>query len=186
LRSGREFGAHGAIILDDFDVLQHLHAARAKPSDAENASDDHPITVPAPATPASSTDKRDRPLASHSREQSPPRRSSHLAPPVDKSVDRGGRTRAAHRASEQARLGTPLKRVVRKHVDNAQPIHITTTPDNYPVTSTGWSGIREKVTEQREYTIAELQHEHGMSVVHWDGRYVSTPLFIAYDKPSTE
>jgi hypothetical protein len=33
-----------------------------------------------------------------------------------------------------------------------------------------WSGIREKNTEQREYTIDELKEDFGMSVIEWDGR----------------
>ncbi|KAJ6454055.1 hypothetical protein C8R47DRAFT_1228809 [Mycena vitilis] len=167
LRSGREFGTHGAIILGDFDVLDHLQSARIKNNDAENASDDHPVVLPPPIRHAG---------LRRSRSLSPPRRSSRLAPPRDESIDREGRTRAAHRANEQARLNTPLKRVVRKHVDNAQPIEITTAPQDYPVTSTGWGGIRDKpTTQQREYTVPELQHTFGMKIVEWDGS-ASRPL----------
>ncbi|KAJ7025053.1 hypothetical protein C8F04DRAFT_1269659 [Mycena alexandri] len=170
LRSGKEFGTHGAILLADFDVLEHAQTARDKTSTTDLASDDHPIsTAPLPAP-----DKRTSPSV-RARSQSPPRRSARLVPTPDNSIDRGGRTRAARRASEQARLGTPLKRVVRNHVDNAQPIQISTAPADYPVTSTGWSGIREQVTEQREYTIAELQDEFHMTILPWDGR-TSRPL----------
>ncbi|KAF8125540.1 hypothetical protein K438DRAFT_2002046 [Mycena galopus ATCC 62051] len=49
-----------------------------------------------------------------------------------------------------------LKRVVRKHLAHVKPIHITTTPHNYPVTSTGWAGIRDKPSVQHEHTLAEL------------------------------
>ncbi|KAJ7715052.1 hypothetical protein B0H16DRAFT_1742268 [Mycena metata] len=172
LRSGKEFATHSAILLDDFDVLEHAHAARLKPSDAELASDDHPISPPPPLRPY---DRRDR-LPSRTRSESPPpRRSSRLAPPEDNSIDRSGRTRAAHRAAEQVRLGTPLKRVVRKHLNNAQPIHVTTAPTDYPVTSTGWSGIRDRDTQQRKYSIVELQQDFDMRVVEWDGR-TSRPL----------
>ncbi|KAJ7754860.1 hypothetical protein B0H16DRAFT_1722565 [Mycena metata] len=168
LRSGREFATH-AIVLDDFDVLEHAHAARARSSDADLASDDHPITTPV------TSGRRDR-LPPRSRSESPPpRRSSRLAPPIDDSIDRSGRTRAARRAAEQLHLGTPLKRVVRRHVSNAEPIHITTAPTDYPVTSTGWSGIRDRETQQREYTIPKLQREFGMRIVEWDGR-TSRPL----------
>ncbi|KAF7369404.1 hypothetical protein MVEN_00269400 [Mycena venus] len=160
LRSGKEFSPHGAIILDDFDVLQHVHVARAKNNVAENASDDHPISVPS---------RRER-ICPRSRSESP-RRSVRLALPVNNSIDRSGRTRAAHRANEQTRLGTPLKRVVRKHLANAQPINIDTSPDDYPVTSTGSGGIRDTKppVEPREYTIPELVESFGMSVVPWDG-----------------
>ncbi|KAJ7847180.1 hypothetical protein B0H13DRAFT_1907427 [Mycena leptocephala] len=155
LRSGKEFSTHGAILLEDFDVLEHLHAVRSKNNKAENARDDHPIVVPHPPTP----NRHDRPSA-RSRSCSPPRRS-----PRTESIDRAGQTRAARRASEQTRLGTPLKRVVRKHVANAQPIAITTTPQEYPVTSTGWGGIRERTIDQTEYTLAELQERFGMQII---------------------
>ncbi|KAJ7156207.1 hypothetical protein C8R46DRAFT_1226442 [Mycena filopes] len=62
---------------------------------------------------------------------------SSSTPPLHDSIDTAGRTRAARRAAEQARLATPLKRVVRKHVASAEAIHIHTAPSDYPVTSTG-------------------------------------------------
>lgn len=168
LRSGKEFSTHGAIVLQDFDVLQHLHTARTKANEADNASDDYPISVPGPGL---RIDRRD-PSPSPPRSHSPPRRSSRLAPPVNEAIDREGRTRAAHRATAQARLGTSLKRVVRKHVDNAEPIQITTNPEDYPVTSTGWAGIRDNDPDPHEYTLSELQQKHGMQLVEWDGRCV--------------
>jgi hypothetical protein len=78
-------------------------------------------------------------------------------------------------------LGTPLKLVVRKHIANARAIDIHTTPDDYPVTSTGWSGIRNAnpSVELREYTVAELVRDHGMSVLPWDG-WCSHSLFHFY------
>ncbi|KAJ7821399.1 hypothetical protein B0H14DRAFT_2599281 [Mycena olivaceomarginata] len=95
-------------------------------------------------------------------------RSPHLAAPA---MATGG---SVDCAGQQARLGTPLKRVVCRHMANAQPITIETTHDNYPVTSTGWGGIQETrlntSVELREYTITELVQDFGMSVVHWDGR----------------
>ncbi|KAJ7301490.1 hypothetical protein DFH08DRAFT_993725 [Mycena albidolilacea] len=148
LRSGKEFSPHGPILLHNFDILQH-HVAHAKPNLAET-----PWTItPSLHLPGS------------------PRRSVRLAPPVNKSIDRAARTRAAHRANEQIRSGTPLKLVVRKHIANARAIDIHTTPDDYPVTSTGWSGIRNAnpSVEPREYTVAELVRDHGMSVLPWDG-----------------
>ncbi|KAJ7794441.1 hypothetical protein B0H13DRAFT_1935216 [Mycena leptocephala] len=163
LRSGKEFAIHGAIVLQDFDVLEHLQTARAKTNDADNASDDHPVSVP-PAT--SRSDQRSSSVtASRSRSQSPPRRSARLAAPVDDSVDRTGRTRAAHRADEQRGSG-PL---------SSELFGGITSPDDYPVTSTGWSAIRKKNSEQREYTIDELKENFGMSVIEWDDS-TSCPL----------
>jgi hypothetical protein len=127
--------------------------------------DDHPVSVPS---------RRERTAARHlpprSRSESP-RRSARLAPPVNTSIDRAARTRAAHRAHEQIRSGTSLKLVVRKRIANAHPISIHTTPDDYPVTSTGWSGIRNAnpSVEPREYTITELVRDHRMTVLPWDG-----------------
>ncbi|KAJ7066854.1 hypothetical protein B0H15DRAFT_794250 [Mycena belliarum] len=170
LRSGREFATHGAILLDNFDVLEHLQTSH--PTNAADASaDDAPVSV----LRASRPDKRDA-GPSRSRSWSPPcRRSARLRGPVDDSLVCRLPTRAARRAAEQAALGTPLKRVVRKHVANAEPLHISTSPADYPVTSTGWGGIREKVTEQREYSLVELQQDFGMTLVPWDGQS-SCPL----------
>ncbi|KAJ7859669.1 hypothetical protein B0H14DRAFT_2577095 [Mycena olivaceomarginata] len=93
--------------------------------------------------------------------------SLRLAPPA---------AHVAHRASEQARLGTSLKRVICKHMANAQLINIETSPDNYPVTSTSQGGIHETKpsVKPQEYTIPELMNNHGMRVVQWDGCLVSS------------
>ncbi|KAJ7042743.1 hypothetical protein C8F04DRAFT_1175856 [Mycena alexandri] len=45
---------------------------------------------------------------------------------------------------------------------------------DYLVASTGWSGICDRDTQQREYSLSELQHLFGMRLVAWDGR--SRPL----------
>jgi hypothetical protein len=145
-----------------------VHVARAKNNVAENAGDEQPITV----TRGRASDWRIGRSPPLSRSHSPPCRSTRLAPRIDPSIDREGRTRAARRATEQARLGTTLNRVVLRHVANAQPIHINTTQEDYPVTSTGWGGIRDQPSaEQREYSILELR-SMGMHVVEWDGKYV--------------
>jgi hypothetical protein len=47
LRSGKEFSLHGTIILDNFDVFDHMQTARVRNDNIiENTLDDHPITVP--------------------------------------------------------------------------------------------------------------------------------------------
>ncbi|KAJ7078692.1 hypothetical protein B0H15DRAFT_954373 [Mycena belliarum] len=162
LRSGKEYTTHGAILLDDFDVLEHFHTARTSSNDADNLSDDAPVTIhPVRSRP----DKRALHRDARGRSQSP-RRSSRLAPPANTAR----RTRSARRALEQVALGTPLKRVMRKHVANAAPLHITTNPEDYPVTSTGWGGIRDKPVEPRQYSLAELKQDFGMTLVDWDGR----------------
>jgi hypothetical protein len=63
---------------------------------------------------------------------------------------------------------------------NAQPIGIETLPNDYPVTSTGWGGIRDAKppVKLREHTIPELVSNYGMSVIPWDGWYIS--LFLSY------
>jgi hypothetical protein len=66
---------------------------------------------------------------------------------------------------------------------NAKAIDISTNPDDYPVTSTGWSGICEAKpsVELREYSIAELVNDHGMTVVPWDGRCVHFVALLFFD-----
>ncbi|KAJ7088354.1 hypothetical protein B0H15DRAFT_780823 [Mycena belliarum] len=151
-------------------MLQHLQTAQSRNSDVDKANDDEPVI---PFTPSPQRDfdvHHQRSQPAHLSRFEPPRRSSRLAAPQDSRV-----TRAARRASEQAVLGTRLKSVVRKHVTNAAPVHITTTPDDYPVTSTGWGGIREKPVQPRTYSLEELQQDFGMKIVDWDGRS-SRPL----------
>ncbi|KAJ7829017.1 hypothetical protein B0H14DRAFT_3465980 [Mycena olivaceomarginata] len=174
LQSGKEFSLHGAIILDNFDVLDHVHKARARNEDIiEKALDDHPITVPVLQS-RSLSPLRVAGSSLRTRSQSPPRRSTRLALPLDESIDGSGRTRAAHRARQQELLGTGLKGVVQRHVANAQPIHISTTTRDYTVASTGWAGIRDKA-KPREHGLTELTDIFGMQIVEWDGKS-SRPL----------
>ncbi|KAJ7789210.1 hypothetical protein B0H14DRAFT_3503280 [Mycena olivaceomarginata] len=158
LRSGKEFSLHGAIILDNFDVLDHVHKACARNEDIiEKALDDHPITVP----------------ALRSRSLSPLRvAGSSLRTLV--SVSPTSLHTSCATTGRQELLGTGLKGVVRRHVANAQPIHISTTTRDYTVASTGWAGIRNKA-KPREHGLTELTDIFGMQIVEWDGKS-SRPL----------
>ncbi|KAJ6590100.1 hypothetical protein DFH09DRAFT_1307550 [Mycena vulgaris] len=163
LRSGHEYALHGAIVLTNFDVLDHLQASRLKNNDPESATDDAPISIPAATVAAP-----ERTLPRRARSLSPVCRSARLVSQASEAPP--GHTRASQCAVEQAAMGTSLKRVVRKHVANAQPIPIAVNPADYPVTSTGWSRIWDKPCEQREYSLEQLQRDFAMTVIPWDGQ----------------
>ncbi|KAJ7654162.1 hypothetical protein B0H17DRAFT_1214488 [Mycena rosella] len=155
LRSGKEFAIHGAIILEDFDVLHHLQAVRVQNNKAENASNNALLASPTSDSPPPKNEIRFQDVT---------------ATPLPAVPLSGGAC-----GQEQQKLGTPLKQIVRKHVAQAKPLRISTNPDNYPVTSTGWGGIHDKTIPQRQYMLEELKSEFGMTVIDWDGQS-SRPL----------
>ncbi|KAJ7876467.1 hypothetical protein B0H14DRAFT_2568182 [Mycena olivaceomarginata] len=147
LRSGKEFGTHGAIILNDFDVLEHAHVTRAKDNVAENASDKQPITIT-------------RGRSSDWRIHLPSTRPSTVKVAPKPLIVPPNKFGSALRSRELFVAMSPT------------PSRSTLIPprQDYPVTSTGWGGIRDKPSaEQREYSLPELR-SMGMHVVEWDGK----------------
>ncbi|KAJ7789643.1 hypothetical protein B0H14DRAFT_3573082 [Mycena olivaceomarginata] len=148
LRSGKEFSLHGAIILDNFDVFDHVQTARVRNDNIiENALDDHPITVP----------------SGRSRSLSPRRATSGSLCTRSQSallVLLGLWTSQLTAAAAPAQHTVPIDK-------NFSALSTRLHGDVY--------GIRDKPANLREYGLNELTDHFGMQIVQWDGRS-SRPL----------
>ncbi|KAJ7737224.1 hypothetical protein B0H14DRAFT_3516363 [Mycena olivaceomarginata] len=120
-----EFSLHGAIILDNFDVFDHVQTARVcNDNIIENALDDHPITVPS---------GRSRSLSPRRATSGSLRTRSQSAPLILLGLWTSRLTAAAAPAQHTVPIDKNF---------SALPIHINTSPRDYTVTSTivQWDG----------------------------------------------
>lgn len=94
-----------------------------------------------------------------------------LAARRKRKMARNKEKRRIKRCLKQEELGTRLKGIARRRAAESQKLDARDTfaTESLPVSSGGWSGLRQKL-EKLHPEIKELLDEHEMEVVEWNGR----------------